>query len=183
MKRMVLTAALILFVAAGLFATDLQLGLGGGINYQGMFGMRQKTSLGTQMDVTSNDFGLYIFFDATYVQLDVIYFYGFTEYDYINTSVTEDVKGSTFEMALLGKYPFALEKFTIFPLLGIGYQFKYSYGGLGFFGGIGADFPLTDRLYLRSELLYGIRLGSGSTWKTTKIGHTPRVKIGIGFNL
>jgi hypothetical protein len=90
-------------------------------------------------------------------------------------------------LSLLGKYPFAIgEKFTIAPLLGVDFQIALSnkddkitkdikkaagnnnkapslgdfWNSLWVKAGVGADYSLTDTLYLRCEALYGIKLNS-----------------------
>ena len=86
---------------------------------------------------------------------------------------------------LLGKYPFTLnERLKLFPLAGIGYQVTLlqnrdgrsrtneldvdrNYYTLPFWNalfvnlGAGMDFTLSSRSFLRTELIYGIRLQTG----------------------
>ena len=119
-------------------------------------------------------------------------------------------------LALLGKYPFTLnEQWTLFPLLGIDGQialtnndgqldkdFKkvkdagYGVPTLGEFwnclwikAGVGADFNLSQTLYLRGEFLYGIKLNSQNDTNNAKywkeqaggIANGPSLKIGLGY--
>jgi len=89
---------------------------------------------------------------------------------------------------LLGKYPFYFDRFSLFPLLGISYQTPFKGGGLGIMTGIGTNFNLTERLYLRGEILYGIRLIEVGTREfiasdhEAKPGHVPRIIFGIGYS-
>jgi hypothetical protein len=54
---------------------------------------------------------------------------------------------------------------------------------------VGGDFNLSDKLYVRGELLYGIRLKNKfekdieetAGLFETKMGHGPTVKIGVGY--
>ncbi|GMO57170.1 MAG: hypothetical protein Ta2A_02660 [Treponemataceae bacterium] len=114
---------------------------------------------------------------------------------------------------LLAKYPIALsDKVTFFPAVGIGFSIVLGrrYVGSGYpeilekslaeynamwsKGGVGADFALGRKLYLRTEALYGIR---GNTQFEQRndydgglknadyyiIGHGLDVKIGLGIKL
>jgi hypothetical protein len=61
------------------------------------------------------------------------------------------------EVGLYGKYPFEIsERVTMFPLLGTGMQNVASREEFGYFlrGGIGVDYDIISKLFLRSELLY-----------------------------
>ena len=120
-------------------------------------------------------------------------------------------KGSdlVFGISLLGKYPLDLGAVTFFPLLGIDYQLVLSakmdgeeikneddenmagdLSKLWIKFGAGVDYPLTDALYLRGEILYGIGLASkfendmvdgfGGDTKAN-LDHGPTIKIGLGY--
>jgi hypothetical protein len=86
---------------------------------------------------------------------------------------------SGLDIGLLGKFPIAIgKKLSVFPLLGITYRVVLSendkdgkkvknfagkeidpgdFSALWFKGGAGLDVSLTDKLYLRGGLLYGLR--------------------------
>lgn len=94
------------------------------------------------------------------------------------TTTTYSNKLSYITFAALGKYPFKVGAFTLFPLLGAEYDLNVTHGipdyfegasGLGltstgdynqfwFKGGLGADISLGSKLYLRPEALYGFKL-------------------------
>jgi hypothetical protein len=112
----------------------------------------------------------------------------------------------------LGKYPFSInDKFTVFPLLGItfraaldvevnGYKVEDlgstesgDFSALWFKFGGGADYSFTDAIYLRGDLLYGVRLANnfendlvddynypGVDTKTL-LGHGLEIKIAVGY--
>jgi hypothetical protein len=118
-------------------------------------------------------------------------------------------------ISLLGKYPFAIkEKLQIFPLVGVDFQIALSdrddeitkdiksaqgkapslgefWNSLWIKAGVGADYSLTKALYLRGEVLYGIKLNSqydadeakywSEDFKGVKNG--PDVKLGVGYRL
>jgi len=124
-------------------------------------------------------FGGWAFTDAKYAELSIGLYGGplsFTitedyQEDYKYITVSDTFKGSFFAMDfnLLGKYPFVLGKkrsISIFPLLGIGYQLIVAATLEGFnidtptdlstfriLLGIGGDFALSEKLFLRTSLL------------------------------
>jgi hypothetical protein len=135
-------------------------------------------------------FGIDLFFDATYAEADLGIVFG----------PVGQLGGTAtfFDISVLGKYPFAVgDKLTIYPLLGIDWQillsasdefgnswgrsdktYKYEdkahpYGSsadgeeFGAYSdnfwiklGVGADIALTEKLYLRNEFLWGIKFNN-----------------------
>jgi hypothetical protein len=120
--------------------------------------------------------------------------------------------------ALLGKYPFTLNRqWTLFPLLGIDGQIalhdkddrlekdlkkpkeqlpNYDPPNLADFwnclwikAGVGADFNLSETLYIRGEFLYGVKLNSKNDSDNAKywaeqaggVSNGPSLKIGLGY--
>lgn len=188
MKRVFVLFVLSFVIVTASFGTDLELGFGGGINYQGTFNMKWKESVEHEWGtINNNGFGAFLFFDATYAEFSL--FFNFSRHTWsFDEDQANDYSGTenafTFEMELLGKYPFYFDSFVLFPLLGISYETPFWGGGMGIMAGIGADFNLTERLYLRGEILYGIRLiqvGIGKLYDS-RPGHIPRIKLGIGYS-
>ncbi|MDR2692870.1 MAG: hypothetical protein LBB74_01480 [Chitinispirillales bacterium] len=147
------------------------------------------------------------------------------------TEKEEDVNISftSLNIGVLGKYPIALsDAMTLFPAVGIDYALMLSatskyddgeekseqkldgkdgvpkagdFSALWIKFGVGADVALTGQLFLRPELLYGIRLAnkyeSDSVDEIKKsaeeygekvdispaLGHGLTVKVGLGFRL
>jgi len=181
MKKTFLLLLLIFIVGAASFGTDFNLATGAGIHYQGIYGLKWK-DVSTYGTLYNSDIGVHIFLDATYAEFAVLFNYGFFSYEF-NNFPSENYSGFSIDLSLLGKYPFPFEKFTLFPLLGISFQFwniAEEQGILGILGGVGADFPLTELFYIRGELLYGINMWNNAG---SKVGHGPRVKVGIGYLL
>jgi hypothetical protein len=172
--------------------------------------------------------GGFVFFDANYAELSVGFFAGGGEMEAKIESNIPDVpvgssKGDTsitaLTIGLLGKYPIALnQNLKVFPLLGIDYLAVLSlkdedgdeytnadgkespgdFSALWFKFGVGADVALTQKVYLRIEALYGIRLANkfendlkdeldaeGQDYFTTKtlLGHGLTIKLAAGFKL
>ena len=124
-------------------------------------------------------------------------------HDSSRTDVDYKLSGQIFTagFSLLGKYPFKISFLTLAPALGIEYRFM-AYGNTGGayyldnektrvnpvgsvfnsvllkFGGI-VDFDLTNRIYLRANILYffplGFYHGGGSGG--------PQIQFGVGYRL
>ena len=207
MKKTLFTVILIFFIAAASFGGDIKLSAGGGINFQGVYGMGYRyPSLHEEGGtINNNQFGLFLFFDATYAEVDFAFNYGVYTWDYYagyyDYSGTE--QEFTGEISLMGKYPFYLEQFTLFPLLGISGKWYFwgshgaheagvnttasaiNTGSLGFLAGVGGDFNLTEHLYLRGELLYVIKLrwiNDEKQFDTERPGNGVKLKLGVGYS-
>jgi hypothetical protein len=158
---------------------------GGRIFYNGMF-RTLDTKVGQGSESVSSDingFGIGGFFDATYVEIgmDFIfssYKYTYSRHGYYTESGEVEQKLTHFGFSIIGKYPFVLEKLTVFPLLGIDYQIfisgsknngdTLSRDDLGYYDdeydvfsvavGGGLDYTLVGKLYLRGELLFNFKV-------------------------
>jgi hypothetical protein len=182
------------FGAGGYFTSDF----GGGIQF--------SSSSKTEMPYAGG--GAFAFFDATYAELSVGMFAANGEFD---------EKRSAFGMdfGLLGKFPIQLSKsFSFFPLLGIEYhlvlsaldkdeyQFQnknkkapFDLSAFWFKAGAGLDFSFSEALYVRGELLYGLRLANKYEVDTVKainkagydgtslLGHGLNIKLALGYRL
>ncbi|MDR0568642.1 MAG: hypothetical protein LBG87_05500 [Spirochaetaceae bacterium] len=129
--------------------------------------------------------GFYVYFDATYVEADVGLLFGNQNADKQDNFTDVQKKGfgvTALKLGLFGKFPIHLGAFSLFPMLGVDGQiflggkfygedipdgskdaFNDMFNQLWFKLGVGADIPLPvleGKLYIRPELLYGIRLNS-----------------------
>jgi len=132
MKKTVFVLFLLLSLLINAAAADFSLSIGGG----GLLGYTFTRYTLEGGNVTSDqsmdrfDYGGFIFFDATYAELSVMFQAGNNKYqENMISSVTSlaDSKGTGSEanlgFSLLGKYPFKIsEKISLFPMLGIVYQ-------------------------------------------------------------
>jgi hypothetical protein len=107
--------------------------------------------------------GGFAFLDAAFVELSVGFAYGRTT---VRTEsggqTTKDSDAlSVLDVDLLGKYPVNLGRISLFPLFGVNYQRAFSPGNENIwrlrFGG-GMDYKFTEKLYLRGQALFGVRL-------------------------
>ncbi|GHT49074.1 hypothetical protein FACS1894102_3210 [Spirochaetia bacterium] len=172
----------------------------------------------------SFDIGPFIFADCKYAELSAAYIYQNGNVTDISGNVTSpqaqvvaepDKPYETHNVVidLLGKYPFSFgEKLSVFPALGIGVKLalggneqsdhsKDILWGLSLKAGGGADFNLTDALFIRGEILYSFQIASDKdgklnqymgplgdvplTFKAKNEGYYmgPQVKLAIGYKL
>jgi opacity protein-like surface antigen len=215
MKKIAALTALALTVSAAAFALpELKLSFGGGgILSVGLGNGARVEAEGKESKITTGlvGGGGGIFVDATFAELGFA-FLGGQSNTKANTIDSSGTKGtfSALDMSLLGKYPISLGPIAVFPLLGIDYQIVVSLktgakksdspGDLNLFGlnfGGGLDFALTDRLFLRGEFLYALRLPSkyqkdirdmfeedfGDGAAKYVLGHGPIIKLAVGYSL
>jgi len=220
MKKCISVLVLLALLAGGAFAADFGLSAGGGA----LFDMSLNNGVKVDSDGmkgslghNNTSFGGFIFFDATYVEVDIGFAYGilkpYAKDDAKDLKDDKDTTAMQLNFALLGKYPIEVGSFTIFPLLGVSYNFVLSakrdgktlknakdeeiakdLSQFGILGGIGADFGLTDSLYLRAEALFQLRLASKYQNDTKKgledmgakggkptLGVGPVIKVALGY--
>jgi len=200
-KKVVLVLLMAALVAGGVFADGLS--AGGGLLFD-LSGNNGVKSGDAYAGIRNTSFGAYGFFDATYVEIDVSFARGSLTMvaEGGGASASADA-GSVMQLGLgiMGKYPIELGSVVLFPLFGINYNMVLSWSvdgesydkpgdlsQLGILGGVGADFGLTDSLYIRAEGLFQLRLANklmkdmaseGSA--STTLGMGPRIQVGIGY--
>ena len=116
--------------------------------------------------------------------------------------------------SLLGKYPIDMGLFNVFPLLGVNYNYVFGFDDIwgneylkdvkehetadlsqfGILGGLGADYNLTDTLFLRGQALFNLRFPSkmandaadqvekNTEWSANNtLGTAYKLSLGIGY--
>ena len=210
-KKGLLVFVLVVFVVCGAFSfPQFRLSAGGGLYFTSDFGGGVETSVyGIKYHKNTPYFGggTFGFFDATYVEANLGFFYVNCNYD-DSIQGKFDISINGIDIGILGKYPFVLStKLTLFPLLGITYRFMTSgetstgkkvvdiedLSALWFKFGGGLDYSFTDMIYLRGEVLYGLRLknkvekDAEDYYKApgvsvdTLLGHGLEIKVPVGF--
>jgi len=207
-KRIVLALTILTLAAGGAFA-QVSIGLGG--NFAVSADLVKNSIQEINSTTTTPGGGFYAFFDATYLEVDVGMLFGSTNtvlegpgappapnasYDGPNVTILT--------LSLYGKLPISLGSFTLFPMLGIqgdiGLSAKQDDAEVpsdqlaDYFNrfwiklGVGADFNLSEQLYLRPSILYGINFGTkkineqkGSDVTTFCQGLDIRVALGFRF--
>jgi hypothetical protein len=190
---------------------------GGGGFLGGDFGGGAKGTLGNDFRKTKTPYfggGVFAFFDLVYAELSLGYFSGSgtgKETDSRMNSRSADFSLTNFNIGLLGKYPVAYnEKLYLFPLLGLEYDICLSakqedneyddpsdLSALWLKFGGGLDLAVSEKLYLRVEALYGIRLKNKfeedlvDNYKSMApgisaealLGHGLTVKVAMGYKI
>ena len=137
MKKVLFVLILAVIFCGGLWAADFSFSAGAGGLLGGSFTRyTSSSSSGSDkmtLDVNQLNYGGLVFFDATYGELAVTIQGGANNYD---ENVSKDGafvarSGDGWEtmvgLSLLGKYPFApTSRVSLFPLLGVDYQFALS---------------------------------------------------------
>jgi hypothetical protein len=210
-KKFVMFCTVTAVFSAALFAQEAEssekkpsvfsAGLGG--SFLVNFSSYSLTSAGkdAMLEKTPTQIGgeVFVFFDARYVEWDLGM--SFLKDDKSNLSTTN------FEIQLIGKYPIAVgDRLAILPLIGVDFKIALDQdpsiddespfemlSNVWFKWGWGADLALTKRIYLRTELLYGIGTNSKSQKdqidianKITKmidtiINHGLDVRLAVGY--
>jgi hypothetical protein len=197
-------------------ATDFSVSAGGRIFYNGMFDISEREWTGpASLDYYLEDnifgnhgFGIGVFFDINYMEIGMDFIFGSFKPNSTGYSGDFELKSTHFGFSLLAKYPFAVGNLTVFPLVGIDYQIFLSgkaygytfsrddcdawYDAFSIAAGIGLDYSLGGKLYLRAELLANFKqdgeretelkdYATDNSIDFSLFTFGPRVSIGIGY--
>jgi outer membrane protein W len=161
---------------------------------------------------SNNGFGIGGFFDAAYLEIGMDLIFGAFKPNARGYTGDFEMNSTQFGFTLLGKFPFAAGPVTVFPLAGIDYQIFLSGEANGFtikrddmsgsyqdmfdafslVVGAGLDYNITDKLYLRGELLANFKLESDFERELKRLANAnqvsfslftfgPRISAGIGY--
>jgi len=204
LKKKITLALLIAVLTAGsLFAIDISAGLGG--NFTINFDSYKYDDLDIASRRTIGG-GVYALLDATFAEANVGILFGNMKHGYFGEWDDNPLSLLYLTLGIYGKYPIRLSNFHLFPILGVQFDFCLSALQDGevifsnpldradFFNrfwikfGIGADFNLTERLYLRPSFLYGFNFGTRNdrdvkeyNSKESSFHHGLDIRIAIGF--
>jgi hypothetical protein len=188
MKRILFLALCLLVLGTGIFAMDVVIGGGGLYGFAYEKYKDEANDYGYhRYDVDATTYGAFAFFGLSrYMEASIAIYAGNNDAVYINS---EKDSWSSFQVgvSMFLKYPFLLsDKFVIFPTIGADLQ--NNGGGLDLWaaGGIGLDFFLTERVFLRAQGIY--RYGFLCVFKGElnkdmegeSPSHGPLFKIGLG---
>jgi hypothetical protein len=213
MKKCISVLVLCALVAGGAFAVDFAIGGGLLTDISGNNGIKLSDEGYDIYDgYRCTSFGVQAFFDITYVEIGLYYAFGsMTRVVQVNDEKASDSAGSVGQVgfSLLGKYPIEVGSMLIFPMFGIDYNMvlSWKYQGenvlgdesasewlsqLGFLAGLGVDFSMNEKLFLRTTGLFHLRLPAkwakdsldlyGDNAKAT-FGMGPRVTVALGYKL
>jgi hypothetical protein len=202
-KKIILTLLIISTTTGSISAIEMSAGLGGSFianfssyKYDGKDIAAKRTIGG----------GFFALFDATFVEANVGLQFAGMQHGYDGKWDNDSLNLSFLTLGLYGKYPIRLCSFSLFPLLGIQFDFCLSAkqdGEIIFFFflmrrehfnrlwiklGAGADFFITEKLYLRPSFLYGINFGTSNdrevkdnNSKESSFHHGLDIRAAIGF--
>ncbi len=141
--------------------------------------------------------GIKGFFDITYVEIGVGLTFGGGTMEM--AAVEVDWSFVALNLSILGKYPIEFtDNISLFPAIGTDYQMVLDtgdYSALWFKFGTGMDIAVSDAMFIRPMLLYGIRLSNkwendamgpvvtGGEEGSTLLGHGFTFSVSIGFKL
>jgi len=168
-------------------------------------------------DIEMNRSGFWFFLDLTYFEINL----GGKFYNITMKQQGADLRETQnyFNIGLVGKYPFELnDRFSIFPFLGFDFQiltkFKDTMGGISmevtrdelsdydidktyfdrtvFNFGVGLDINLTQNIFLRGILNYGINFNTkqqkdiidiieDAGYNISVLNHGPSLKLALGY--
>jgi TolB-like protein len=182
-------------------------------NVNNSYGHSEYTQTGSRSEF---DIGAFAFFDAKYVELNIelysgsgsqrsswtyTYFWTLGDKGSDSGNNSSDQSSILLNIGILGKYPFNINDFTFFPVLGIDYQIFLSLKNNGTeitgdlsgnnaiwikLGG-GIDYEITHSLFIRGEFLWGFKINSKYENENVTdnyfkyFTHGPTIKIGIGY--
>ena len=179
-KKSLLVLILAAFVAGGAFAVSLSAGLGG--NFITHFDSYNFND-GNTLSKRTIGGGAFAFFDAKYVELNAGLLlgrmnYGDGNWGFGGQGGNETLNLTYLRFGLFGKIPFDLGVVSLFPMLGVQYDFGLDgrYENNNLFEnsakkadymnrlwvklGFGADINVARRVYFRPSVLYGLNFGS-----------------------
>ena len=201
MKKAIIVLMCLMVVGTGAFA--LEMAVGGGLLYNW-----STTNGKVDLDYIFPGLGLGKWdWDLSRNGFGVFGFFGFNQYTEINLGFlyknpgTFKVEGEdlgsddleskgALQLGLYGKYPIPIsDTFVFFPTIGV--DLEYTLGDaegwwhdLWLRGGVGLDYFLNERMFIRGHLIYGAALPfGGEDYYDLKLTHGLLIKVGLGVML
>jgi len=188
----ILTALMLLGIGSiSVSAQDFSLSAGGGLTLGNSFFTWRSNSSSDSHKHNELGIGAFGFFDATYVELSISYKFEFV----VGDDGFENNQGSI-NIGFLGKYPFDMGYFMLYPLLGVQYKIFTSFDDVWFddfsddnvlwiMVGGGGDYLFSDALFFRGQLLWGLMMKSeyhkANAYRYSYLTHGPSIKIALGY--
>ena len=195
MKKILVLALLLIVMAGGVFALDKTFGGGVLFNYSKTSGSIDYYYGSYDWNASRTGFGAFAFFGISkFIEFNLGLLYknpGTWTVEGTSISGDEMDLGATaaLQLGIYGKYPFVLsDRLVLFPTVGVDFEYTFDindegwWSDLWFRGGAGVDFFLSDRLFLRGHLIYGVAIPMlGDEDIGYKLTHGFLGKLGIGF--
>jgi len=192
-------------------SAGIRFSAGAGGFYASDFGGGVKNGGSAAFSMPYNGVGVYLFFDAAYLEVFGGYSGGsgpWVSGPGVDPAV--DMRRTYLSGGIFAKYPIDVGLARLFPIVGIDYEASMSFdisgpGGRAYdfgagdahagvvsalwfkFGG-GVDFDVTERVYIRAELLYGVRtanklendIAGRDSDREANLGHGVTFRVGGG---
>jgi len=199
MKRCVMSVLCLVILASGAFAMDKA--AGGGLLFNAGW-TSGEDSWNNGWTLSRTGFGVFGFFGlGRFLELNL----GFLYKDPNEIKITSEGQTSTYkrrdinlegtaalQLGVYGKYPFPLsDMFVFFPTAGIDFEISLSSETWGDWewwhdiwirAGAGLDVFFTERMFLRTHLIYGVAVPvGGASSLGMEVGHGLLLKVGLGW--
>jgi len=202
--------------------TRFGISVGGGLILGGSFQNYSMNISGINYPSTGySDFnvGLFAFIDLKYAEFIIAYSHGsgkgndlhFSYYlstgeliEYPTVGPTYEYLENYFNIGILGKYPFNINQFLLYPLLGLQYQLLLSLevdgvkvtddlsrnNSLWVKMGFGMDYYILRNVFIHGKVLWGIKFNSENesnydtlpnNFTIRRFTHQPSLNVGIGY--
>jgi outer membrane protein W len=202
-KKLVLALLMATLLAGGGFAQEGVLSAGGGVSLVPSFGeMKYKGGLGSAK-TSGFGFAINVFLDAKYAEMDLGILFDSFKYDAPGSS---NIDTTDLIITFVGKYPFSLsDQLALFPFAGIDFKINLAaksggneikdegdfkkadyFNALSTILGVGLDYSMTDAMYIRTEIGYGIILNTKdedkrkNSFDSNIKGKIP-IKVAVGY--
>lgn len=194
MKKFIILALLLVVIVSGTFALDKNIGFGFGGNYAETKGTIDVFYSDADWTMTRSGAYIFMFFGISrFIELNLGYIQKWPDdikIDGQSYNASELESTGALQAGIYGKFPITLgSRFVLFPTAGLDFEFTLDnseewWHELWLRGGVGADFFLGKKLFLRAHLLGGYafpfggdsELGVKSSWGF-------QAKLGIGWML
>ena len=193
------------------FSTSFGGGFLLGGNYKNELTEYSNRNLRGELTDEKFNIGAFAFFDFFYGELSISFVSGNGNSIFVRSGDDHaysetDISTSSLNISLFGKFPFDLgNNMNLFPVIGFGYEkyLSYTYGVRDYLKdykspdsfwvklGVGADYDINHRLFIRGIFHWGIKFDSAedkrrktfySDGTTVNIfEHGPTVRLGIGY--
>ena len=189
MKKYVVVALCLLMAST---AFGLERAIGGGLFFGETWTKGRDKNQAIDWDMSRTSLGFFGFFGlGKYVEFNAGYLYKIVSGGMMGPANVEIASTSAVQLGAYGKYPFVLsDRWVLFPTAGADFEISFNTGEVKWWhdlwlrGGLGADFFLNEKLFVRGHLLYGVAIPMGASAPLkVKSGHGYLVKLGLGYML
>jgi hypothetical protein len=192
MKKRIFLVLLVLTLAAGGAFAQASIGIGGSFSADWDSITTSGSGVTSEYLMTTSGVDVFAFLDIGFVEVDVGLLFGSQKVKATVLGISGEVDGpnvTILTLGLFGKFPINMSGFTLFPMIGIQYDIGLSakqtiggvtreaeskdlpdaYNRLWVKAGVGADFNLTDSIFLRPSFLLGLNFGTKNLADTVKL--------------